>query len=237
MRAPVDGGERPWPRRTTLTAGRSASSGWRWSTTIGSLPTGEAFARTGRFALTGVAHRVSEVPALLRGRAADVVLVDFALPDGRGSEALRLISRAWPRARLVYFSGSTDPATLDEAIAAGAEGVLSKARGIDEVLAMIERAHLGDVLLDPELLREMAFRSPSTSAQTPRAESLTRRERAVLEALLASGRTTVAAEQLGIAAATVRVHVHRACAKLGARTRLEAVSRALRSGLIDPPAG
>lgn len=140
------------------------------------------------------------------------------------------------RARLVHFSGSTDPATLDEAIAAGAEGVLSKARGIDEVLAMIERAHLGDVLLDPELLREMAFRSPSTSPPTPRAESLTRRERAVLEALLASGRTTVAAEQLGIATATVRVHVHRACAKLGARTRLESVSRALRAGVIDPPA-
>lgn len=189
-----------------------------------------------RFTLIGTANRISDVPALLRRRPADVVLVDFSLPDGRGSDAMRLVRRAWPRAHLVHFSGSGDPDVVQEAIAAGAEGLLSKARGIHEVLNMIERAYRGEVLLDAEMLRDLVLHAPSRGATAGRpAAALTTRERAVLETLLSTGQIGLAAAQLGIAPATVRVHLHRASAKLGAESRLDAVSRALRAGLIRPP--
>ena len=194
-----------------------------------------AFARQAdRFELIGSASRIADVPALLRGAPADVVLVDFSLPDGRGSDALRLIRRTWPRARPVLFSGSVDPTVIEEAIAAGAEGVLSKTRGIDEVLTMIERAHRGEVLLDAELLREL-IEAPGRLERAASAPKLTTRERTVLETLLANGQIDDSASQLGIAAATFRVHLHRAALKLGAENRLDAVSRALRAGLIRPP--
>jgi DNA-binding CsgD family transcriptional regulator len=50
------------------------------------------------------------------------------------------------------------------------------------------------------------------------------------------GRSDLAARQLGITEATLRVHLHRACRKLGTESRLEAISLAIRAGLIRPPA-
>lgn len=188
-----------------------------------------------RFVFWGSASRLSELPALLRQEPADVVLVDYALPDGTGSDALRLLKRHWPRARSVLFSGHDQPEIVREAIAAGAEGVLTKARGIADVLEVIERAHRGDVLLDGELLWELMLQPGGPQLRLLARARLTPRERTALETLLAVGRTDLAARQLGVRPATLRVHLHRASAKLGAESRLEAISLALRGGLIRAP--
>ena len=191
----------------------------------------------GRFEFVGNAPRLAEVPTLLRQAAADVVLVDYSLPDGRGSDVLRLVRRAWPRARLVLFSGHTEPDILHEAIAAGADGILAKGTDAAEILSVIERAHRGDVLLGPEILHDL-LRSPSAGATRLAAlDRLTPRERVVLEAVLASGTTHEAARLVGMSPSTLRVHLHRVGQKLGATSRLEAVSIALRAGLIRAPAG
>jgi DNA-binding CsgD family transcriptional regulator len=68
-------------------------------------------------------------------------------------------------------------------------------------------------------------------------DRLTPRERVVLEATLAGGTTEETARRVGMAPATLRVHLHRAGQKLGATTRLETISLALRAGLIRAPAG
>ena len=54
--------------------------------------------RPGRFEFLGNAPRLADVGALLRQEPADVVLVDYSLPDGRGSDVLRMVRRQWPRA-------------------------------------------------------------------------------------------------------------------------------------------
>src|SRR5919112_1768379 len=56
-----------------------------------------------RFEFIGNAPRLADVGPLLREEPADVVLVDYSLPDGRGSELLRLARRHWPPGRIVLF--------------------------------------------------------------------------------------------------------------------------------------
>jgi DNA-binding NarL/FixJ family response regulator len=190
-----------------------------------------------RFELAGYAPRLADVGPLLRDDPADVVLVDYSLPDGRGSDVLRLVRRHWPRARLVLFSGHSESDILHEAIAAGADGIIAKGTGMDEILAVIERAHRGDVLLAPEILRDLMSRPAAGASRLAALDRLTPRERVVLEAMLAAGTTEEAARRIGMAPATLRVHLHRAGQKLGATSRLETISIALRAGLIRAPAG
>jgi DNA-binding NarL/FixJ family response regulator len=188
-----------------------------------------------RFEFVGNAPRLADVGPLLRRDPADVVLVDYSLPDGRGSDVLRVVKRQWPRARLILFSGHSESDILQEAIAAGADGILTKGTGMDEILAVIERAHRGDVLLAPEILRDLMTRPAGGATRLAALDRLTPRERVVLEAVLATGTTEEAARRIGMAPATLRVHLHRASQKLGASSRLETISIALRAGLIRAP--
>jgi DNA-binding NarL/FixJ family response regulator len=190
-----------------------------------------------RFEFVGNAPRLSEVGTLLKQDPADVVLVDYSLPDGRGSDVLRLVKRHWPRARLILFSGHSEPDILQEAIAAGADGILTKGTGMDEILEVIERADRGEVLLDAGILRDLMAQPAGGASRLAALDRLTPRERVVLEAVLAAGTTEEAARQIGMAPATLRVHLHRASQKLGASSRLETISLALRAGLIRAPPG
>jgi DNA-binding NarL/FixJ family response regulator len=191
-----------------------------------------------RFEFAGNAARLADVGQLLRQDPADVVLVDYSLPDGRGSDVLRLVKRHWPRARLVLLTGHAESDILHEAIAAGADGVLTKDVGTQEILEVIERAASGGVLLDVETLRDLMLQPAGGGATRLAAlDRLTPRERIVLEAVLAGGTTAEAARRIQMAPATLRVHLHRASQKLGASSRLEAISMALKAGLIRAPSG
>lgn len=189
----------------------------------------------GKFEFLGNAPRLADVRALLRQDPANVVLVDYSLPDGRGSDVLRIVRRHWPRARMVLFTGHAESDILHEAIAAGADGVLTKDMGIDHILDVIERAHRGDVLLDAGTLRDLMTQPSGGASRLAALDRLTPRERIVLEAILAAGTTQEAARRIHMAPATLRVHLHRASQKLGATSRLEAISMALRAGLIRAP--
>ena len=190
-----------------------------------------------KFEFMGNAPRFADVGRLLRNDPADVVLVDYSLPDGRGSDVLRVVRRHWPRARLVLFTGHSESDILHEAIAAGADGVLTKDMGMDHILDVIERAHRGDVLLDAGTLRDLMTQPAAGATRLAALDRLTPRERIVLEAILAAGTTQEAARRIHMAPATLRVHLHRASQKLGATSRLEAISIALRAGLIRAPSG
>jgi DNA-binding NarL/FixJ family response regulator len=190
-----------------------------------------------RFEFVGNAPRLADVGPLLREDPADVVLVDYSLPDGRGSDVLRVVRRRWPRARLVLFSGHSESDILQEAIAAGADGIIAKGTGMDEILDVIERADRGEVLLAPEILRDLMARPAAGASRLAALDRLTPRERVALEAMLATGTTEEAARRIGMAPATLRVHLHRAGQKLGATSRLETISLALRGGYIRAPSG
>jgi DNA-binding NarL/FixJ family response regulator len=184
--------------------------------------------------VVGVAYRLDEVAPLLLGVPADVALVGYALPDGRGTEAIRSIRRAWPLCRAVLFTRFLDPRIAEEAIAAGADGVVRKGHGMQELLDVVRRAAAGEVLLDPATLAGLAWHASALAAPAP-VSLLSDRERDVLEVLLEEGDVDTAAVRLGITPSTYRVHLHHAMRKLGVDTRLAAISYALHAGFIRAP--
>lgn len=194
----------------------------------------EVVLREAGIEVMGRAYRLSDVPGLLVGLPADVALVDYALPDGRGSQAIREIVRSWPRCRSVLLTGHADRDIAEEAIAAGADGVMVKDGGLDELVRIVRRAAAGDVLLDVSILASLVERTNQVPGRQP-ISPLTERERNALEVLLAVGDTEEAAARLGITESTYRVHLHHAMRKLGVDGRLQAISLALRAGIIRPP--
>ncbi|MBE1876398.1 response regulator [Myceligenerans pegani] len=129
-----------------------------------------------------------------------------------------------------------------EAIRVGASGFLLKDAPPEELLAAVRTVHRGDAVIAPSstrrLLEHLVTALPATDPQGAEARAalgaLTEREREVL-VLMARGRSNqeIAAE-LVVAEATVKTHVGRVLAKLGARDRVQAVVTAYETGLVRP---
>ena len=188
-------------------------------------------------AVAGVAGSVTEVRAF-RGRGPHVVLMDYRLPDGTGAEATRIARSRWPTTRVVMLSALYDDETVLESIQAGADGFLGKDRPSNEIVTAIRRARAGELLLPPGLIVEIARRVAAgrlESTQTAKFEPLTSRERDVLKALAEGMSTRAITEEYSLSPNTLRTHVQHILSKLGAHSKLEAVTIALRLGLVTPP--
>jgi DNA-binding NarL/FixJ family response regulator len=165
--------------------------------------------------------------------APDVVLMDLSMPGLSGVDATREIAAADPRARVLVLTGSEDEASMLGALLAGAVGYVFKGAPVERIVAGIEAAARGDVVIPPqvapELLRRLREAHPAPDGDDP---ELSEREREVLE-LIVDGRdnATIAAE-LFISPNTVKRHVASIFAKLGVENRLQASVQALRRGLV-----
>ena len=179
----------------------------------------------------GVAGTLAEARRLMVSGSPDVVLLDHRLPDGQGVDAIPALRALRPEARIVVITASTADHVLVAAIEAGASGFVSKTRGIDEVTAAVRAAATNEAVISPEMLVRLLPRLHRVPTPSPR--ELTEREREVLR-LLAEGLTNaVIAERLFVSVHTVRNHVANLSAKLGAHSKLEALSIAVREGLIS----
>lgn len=163
--------------------------------------------------------------ALAASERPDVALVDFRLPRLSGLEFVARLREAAPETRVVVYTADADEVVVRGVLGAGVAAILLK----ESPLADVERAL--DCVLDGG-----TYVDPGLAAFAVGAESgkplLTEREEAVL-ALLAEGLSHERiGERLSISSETVRAHVRKASARLGASTRTEAVATALRRGLI-----
>jgi DNA-binding NarL/FixJ family response regulator len=171
--------------------------------------------------------------------SADVVLMDVRMPELDGvATTAHLIGRDGDAAPRVVMLTTFD---LDEyvfsAIRAGASGFLLKDAEPEELLAAIRAVATGDAVVAPSatrrLLEQVADRLPGTTAD-PRLETLTDRERAVLLEVARGASNLEVGDALFMAEATVKTHVGRLLAKLGARDRVQLVVFAYESGLVRP---
>jgi DNA-binding NarL/FixJ family response regulator len=181
---------------------------------------------------------------LLASHAVDVVLMDVRMPNLDGlSATAELTSTATGDVPRVIVLTTFD---LDEyvlaAIRAGASGFLLKDAPPEEMLAAIRTVHAGDAVIAPSstrrLLEHLVTALPADAPADPEAQhaldQLTDREREVL-VLMARGRSNLEiASELFVAEATVKTHVGRILAKLGARDRVQAVVTAYETGLVRP---
>jgi DNA-binding NarL/FixJ family response regulator len=168
----------------------------------------------------------------------DVVLMDVQMPRLDGIEATRRLVASGSRTRVLILTTFDIDEYVFEGLRAGASGFLLKDVPRRQLVAAVESVARGDTPLAPSVTRRMIERFVHTpaasSAPSDAIALLSAREREVLE-LLATGMTNAEiAKRLFVGEATVKTHVARLLAKLGARDRLQATIIAYESGFIRP---
>ncbi len=160
----------------------------------------------------------------------DVVLMDMAMPDMDGVTATRLIHQQFPQVRVIALTSFKEGKLIRDALEAGAIGYLLKDVTADELAQAIRAAHSGRATLSSE-----AEQSLVQAANQPPAPGLdlTGRERAVLALMVEGLNNTQIAGRLTISLSTVKSHVSNILSKLGAASRTEAVTLALRNHLVS----
>jgi len=169
----------------------------------------------------------------------DVVLMDVRMPGMDGIEATRRIVEAGGRSRILMLTTFDLDEYAHAALRAGASGFLLKDAHPEELLAGIRAVAGGDAVIAPALTRRLldtfAHQLGGAAAATdPRLATLTDREREILVAIGNGWTNGEIAERLVLSESTVKTHVGRVLAKVGARDRIQAVIFAYDLGLTRP---
>ena len=163
---------------------------------------------------------------------ADVILLDQRLPDGQGTHAAAELRALRPGAKVVLVTAAMEPSVLSEALAAGCSGFVTKGDSIDALAAAVRAACSGATPVSPSMLSRLTASSANGADLT---EPLTPRETAVLLFLADGMGNEEISQRLFISIHTLRNHIQSIISKLGAHSKLEAVSIAIREGLISAP--
>ena len=182
--------------------------------------------------IVGIVPSGSDIIDLDAAAAPDVTLMDVTLQGINGIEATRRIVAARPDARVLVLTMHDDPDTVTNAMAAGAVGFLPKNATRAELVAAIDAVARGEGYLHSSVTRPFLDRVGPLADRSLSSERLTEREREVLELLVEGHSTRQIAEQLFVGEETVKSHLTHIYQKLGARDRVQAVTLALRRGLV-----
>jgi DNA-binding NarL/FixJ family response regulator len=180
------------------------------------------------FDVLGCATTAARGEKVIRERRPDLAVVGVDLPDERGTELVRRISGNGVGSKCVIYTGLRDPNLLEAAYRAGARGLVAKPAGLSVLVDALREVWRGGRYFDP------SFRQGNDNGGQA-IKALSSRESEIL-GLLAEGLTgEQIAKHLILSPETVRTHVRNAMEKLGARTRTEAVVKALDAGEVQRP--
>jgi len=178
-------------------------------------------ARDGAGALSGVEeHRP------------DVVLLDLGLPDMDGIEVIRQLKGRKSKVEILIYTIFDEEERVLEAVRAGASGYLLKGTPADRMVEAVVDVNSGGSVIQPRLARRLLRHFHQI--QDPDGPRLTPRETEILQIIAKGLSNREAAEVLGVSRATVRTHLEHIYAKLDVSNRTEAVTEAIRRGLIEP---
>ena len=165
-----------------------------------------------------------------------MAIIDLVLPDGDGSDLIAELRDVNPNAQALVLSANVDRSAAARAVEKGAAGVLSKITHLHEVVDAVRRLLAGETLIPldevVELLRFAGRERERELDERRLIETLTAREREVLQ-LLADGLDGPAmAARLYISPRTQRNHVANILGKLRVHSQLQAVIFGLRHGIV-----
>jgi DNA-binding NarL/FixJ family response regulator len=159
-----------------------------------------------------------------------VAIVDYVLPGEDGVALARRLKEHAPEIQVIMLTGSPDDHILLAAIEAGCSGFLTKERAAAEVAEAVHAVADGEALISPEMLARL-LPQLHRATNLPGAD-LTERERELLACLARGLSNRAIASELFLSVNTVRNYVQSILHKLGAHSKLEAVSLAVRAGII-----
>jgi DNA-binding NarL/FixJ family response regulator len=175
--------------------------------------------------LVGEAASGQDGIAKFRTLRPDVTLMDIQLPDMNGIEAIARIREDFCDARIIVLTTYTGDAQVLRALQAGARGYILKGHVHRELLEAIRGVHAGQKRIPPDIAKELAEHAAD--------DVLSAREVGVLRLIAAGNSNKMIGEQLSIGEATVKSHVTNILSKLGANDRAQAVTIALKRGIIQ----
>ena len=183
--------------------------------------------------VVGVARSVAETMPLVAAEEPDVIVLDWRLPDGNGARAAREVLAEQPSSKIVILTGLDAESVLPEAVRAGCAAVLTKMRAFEEIVGTIRSVHAGEIAIPLTKLSSLTrgMSSPRLAHQF----DLTTRELEVLSELAEGLSNEAIAERLFLSLHTVRNHVQRIIMKTGTHSKLEAVTKGVREGIIEIP--
>ncbi|MGW2035388.1 MULTISPECIES: response regulator [Streptomyces] len=194
--------------------------------------------------VVGEASDGAEAVRLAKEHGPDVVLMDIRMPGTDGLAATRQIGAdpSLAPVRVVILTTFEVDDYVVQALRAGASGFLGKGSEPEELLNAIRVAAGGEALLSPAATKGLIARFLARGddgdgpdpARSERLAALTGREREVLVQVAGGHSNDEIAERLAVSPLTVKTHVNRAMAKLGARDRAQLVVIAYESGLVRP---
>ena len=161
----------------------------------------------------------------------DIALVDIRLGDVSGLELCRYTQEISPATKVIILTAFIDSNLIHQALQAGARGYLLKDAEYMDLTGRVRQVLRGEMALDPRVTQSLA----NYAVAHPPTESdalLSSREITLLR-LMAQGMTnTEIADEMFLSTATVKDYVRNIMSKLQARNRVDAVTRAVRRGLI-----
>ena len=193
------------------------------------------FAMLGRehdFEVIGEARDGVEAVNKARELNPDVVLMDLRMPEMDGVEAMRQIRSAMPDVKFIILTTYSDDEYIFSGIEAGARAYLLKDAPREDLFKAIRAVHRGESLIQPVVASKLLDRFSELSRRTPSGEGLSERELEILRLMAKGAANKEISAQLNIAQSTVKTHIANIFQKLRVNDRTEAVTQALKKGII-----
>jgi len=165
-----------------------------------------------------------EAIQLFREHQPDVALMDVRLPDMSGIDAMITIRGEFPEARIIMVTSSEGDVEMQRALAGGARGFMLKSMPPKDLIEAIRKVHAGKKAIPTEIASRLVNHMSD--------EAITPREVEILQQIAEGNRNRDIAQRLFISEGTVKVHIQHIMEKLGANDRTQAITIAVRRGII-----
>ena len=187
-----------------------------------------------------VAQAGNRVDALERAASSrpDVIILDLLLGEDDGLLFLPELCQTSPNSRVLVLTGVQNPDAHRRAIRRGAMGIVLKEHAADQLLKAIKKVYEGEVWIERSMMGSMIqeFNKPAlVDPEVTKIESLTDREREVIELIGEGLKNKQVGERLFISETTVTHHLSSVFSKLEVSDRLELIIYAFRHGLAKMP--
>lgn len=161
----------------------------------------------------------------------DVVLMDLHLPNLSGIETTARLKQVLPTLNIIMITVYADAESVFKALRAGACGYLLKRSSPEEILDAITEVSRGGAPMTSEIARKVVAAFQAPVPVKPEAETLSRREREILESLCQGYSNQDIADRLKLSVETVRWHLKKIYEKLHVSSRTEAMAKFMSKGL------
>lgn len=174
--------------------------------------------------IVGAVSKAGDAVGSFREKRPDITLMDLRLPDGNGIDTMISILEEYPEARIIILTMFEGDVEIQRALKSGACGYILKNMPEEDLLQVIRHVHAGKKRLHPVIAANLADHLGE--------ENLTPRETEVLQLISEGHSNKEIGNRLCISEETVKGHVRNILGKLSANDRTQAVSIAVRRGII-----